>query len=306
MVFQIKTATRELIWTKTALIAPSGGGKTYSALRLANGMLSELKNLGLEQNGRILLANTEQKRGYYYANEFTYDIVDIDAPHNPEKYIELIEFAVEQKYPILILDSTTHEWEGKGGCLDLHQQAGGSFQSWGKVTPRHNKFLVAIADSPIHVIATMRADDQYVLEQGDSKTSVKKVGVGAQQRKGFEYEFTVTFLLDQSTNVAEPKKDNTHLFEHDSTILTEKHGKQVIEWANSGKGYTPPVRNSEVDLELYTKLKTEVKDLVKKASAETLSKYKTLFKDFDEEGNPNNIKESVKLQELITKMKEIK
>ena len=42
------------------------------------------------KDARILLANTEQKRGYYYANEFLYDIVDIDAPHNPEKYVELI------------------------------------------------------------------------------------------------------------------------------------------------------------------------------------------------------------------------
>lgn len=306
MAFQIKQAKRELIWTKVALIAPSGGGKTYSALRLATGMMQELKKLGLEQNGKILLANTEQKRGYYYANEFNYDIVDVDSPHNPEKYVELVEFAVEQKYPILILDSTTHEWEGKGGCLDLHQLAGGTFQSWAKVTPRHNKFLVAVADSPIHIIATMRADDQYVLEQGDSKTNVKKVGVGAQQRKGFEYEFTTTFLLDQSTNVAEPKKDNTHLFEHDSTILTEKNGIQIIQWANSGEGYTPPIRNSEMDVELYTKLKNEIKTLAKNATPELLEKYKEVFKEFDEDGNPNNIKDIEKLKQLTEKMKEIK
>lgn len=306
MTFQIKQAVRELIWTKTALISPSGGGKTYSSLRLATGMLSELTKLGLQQNGKILLANTEQKRGYYYANEFVYDIVDIQAPHNPEKYVELIEFAVSQNYPILVLDSTTHEWEGKGGCLDLHQQAGGTFQSWGKVTPRHNKFLVQLADSPIHIIATMRADDQYVLEQGTDKTSVKKIGVGAQQRKGFEYEFTCTFLLDQSTNIAEPKKDNTHLFEHDTTLLTEKHGVKIIEWANSGSGYTPPVRGDEYDYALYDKLKKELKNIVKKAAPEMLVKFKDVYKEFDEEANPNNVKDTVKLQEMLNKLKEIK
>ena len=48
-------------------------------------MLKELEKT-TNKDARILMGNTEQKRGYYYANEFDYDIVDIDAPHNPEKY----------------------------------------------------------------------------------------------------------------------------------------------------------------------------------------------------------------------------
>ena len=43
MALKMKRATRELIWVKLALMAPSGGGKTYSALRLATGMLEQLK-----------------------------------------------------------------------------------------------------------------------------------------------------------------------------------------------------------------------------------------------------------------------
>ena len=185
MAFQVKKAKREKIYVKVALMAPSGGGKTYGSLRLATGMAEEIKN-ETGKDAKILLANTEQKRGYYYANEFDYDIVDIDAPHNPEKYVELIEFAVSEGYDILIIDSSSHEWEGKGGCLELQQQAGGTYQAWGKVTPRHNKFINAIADSPIHIIATMRGKDQYEVSKDDrGKTSVQKLGVGAKQRDGF-------------------------------------------------------------------------------------------------------------------------
>ena len=80
---------------------------------------------------------------------------------------------------------------------------------------------------------------------------MKKLGVGAKQRDGFEYEFTCTFLLDQKTNMADVQKDNTHIFEDDgSVVLTERHGEKVIEWANSGEGYTPPVRNSKPDTEI--------------------------------------------------------
>ena len=133
MTFQVKKAKREKIYTKIALMAPSGGGKTYGSLRLATGMAEEIKKEA-GKKARILLANTEQKRGYYYANEFDYDIVDVEAAHNPEKYVELIDFAVAEGYDILIIDSSSHEWEGKGGCLELHQQAGGTYQAWGRHT----------------------------------------------------------------------------------------------------------------------------------------------------------------------------
>lgn len=237
MEFKIKKAVREQIHTKIALMAPSGGGKTYGALRLATGMAQEIKK-ETGKEAKILMGNTEQKRGYYYADEFDYDIIDICAPHNPEKYVDLIDYAVKEGYDILILDSTSHEWEGKGGCLDLQQQAGGTYQSWGKVTPRHNKFMEAIAESPIHIIATMRGKDQYEMIKDDKtgKASVQKLGVGAKQRDGFEYEFTCTFLIDQKTNASEPQKDNSHIFEGQGpTILTEKHGEMIIKWANDGE-----------------------------------------------------------------------
>lgn len=290
MTFQVKKAKREKIYDKVALMAPSGGGKTYSSLRLAKGMAQEIeKETG--KKAKILLANTEQKRGYYYANEFDYDIVDIDAPHEPEKYVDLINFAVSEGYDILIIDSSSHEWEGKGGCLEIHQKAGGQYQHWKSVTPRHNKFISAIADSPIHIIATMRGKDQYEMIKDDKgKASVQKLGVGAKQRDGFEYEFTCTFLLDQKTNTAEVQKDNTHLFDHEGAkLLTESDGVKLIQWANSGEGYTPIVRKTdeEADAEASGDLDTIKKQIVAKAKALGGSKsagVKTVAAQF---GNPN-------------------
>jgi len=304
MAFEIKKAKRELIWTKVALMSPSGGGKTYSSLRLATGMLEELKKLGLEQNGRILMGNTEQKRGYYYANEFDYDIVDIEAPHHPERYVEFIEYAVEQNYPILIIDSSSHEWEGRQGCLELHQQAGGTFNSWAKVTPRHNKFIIAIADSPIHTIATMRSKDAYEIEKSDTgKINVKKIGVGAQQRSGFEFEFSLTFSIDQKTNLAEVQKDNTHLFENEGAVLlNEKHGKDIINWANSGEGYTPPVRDIPSNAEILLETKKVAVERCKQLGGSKNETLMVILKEYEPTGNPNKINDLEKLQELISKL----
>lgn len=311
MEFEVKKAKREKVYTKIALMAPSGGGKTYSSLRLATGMAKELeKETG--KKTKILLANTEQKRGYYYANEFDYDIVDINAPYNPEKFVDLIDFAVSQKYDILILDSTSHEWEGKGGCLELQQQAGGTYQAWGKVTPRHNKFINAIADSPIHIIATMRGKDQYEMTKDDrGKTSVQKLGVGAKQRDGFEYEFTCTFLIDQKTNCAEVQKDNTHIFEHEgSTLLTETHGKRIIQWANSGEGYTPPRRDDEPESEAIDdelpKIKKQIIEICTAVGGQKNTELMSTLKEFAKNGNPNALKDVDKAKECLAAVKKVK
>ena len=308
MGFKIQEAKRELIWTKLALMAPSGGGKSYSALRVATGMLEELKRLGQQGNGKILMGNTEHARGRYYANEFKYDIVDLEAPYNPEMFVEFIEYAVAEGYPILILDSTSPEWEGKQGCLELQQQAGGTYQAWAKVTPRHDKFIASIADSPIHIIATMRGKDQYEMEKSDNKTVVKKLGVGAKQREGFEYEFSLTFLIDQKTNLATPQKDNTHIFEHEGDqLLTEKHGKKIIDWANSGEGFTPSLRNvtAKTPEEGLKELQTSVVTLCKSMGGSGNSSLMDIVKSFEPSGNTNKIKDAAKLQELYEKLIEL-
>lgn len=301
MGFQVKKATREKIYVKIALMAPSGGGKTYGSLRLSKGMAQEIER-ETGKKARILMANTESKRGYYYANEFDYDIVDIDPPHNPEKYVELIDFAVQEGYDILIIDSSSHEWEGKGGCLELQQQAGGTYQAWAKVTPRHNKFINAIADSPIHIIATMRGKDQYEINKDDrGKTSVQKLGVGARQRDGFEYEFTCTFMIDQKTNTAEVSKDNTHIFDAEGpTILSENHGEKIMKWANSGEGYTPVVRKEPVETEDELKtIKAQIVAKCQELGGTKNNDLMTLLKSYVPSGNPNAIRDIDKAQKLL-------
>ena len=303
MQFEAKKATRENIYVKLALMGPSGSGKTYSSLRLATGMLDVMRESGEIGNGKIVLANTEASRGKYYASEFEYDIVDLTAPYTPEMFVDLIDWAVKENYPILIIDTSSKEWEGKGGCLDIHQAAGGTYQAWGKVTPRHDKFIEKIADSPIHIVATMRGKDQYEINKDDDgRLGVKKLGVGAKQREGFEYEFTVTFLLDQSTNMADCKKDNTHLFEDDLEYqLSENHGRQLAEWANSGEGYTPPVRNRKTEQDMIKEIQQQVVDKAKGLGGRSNDALMNLLREYGSE-NPYKIKELAKLEELMEKL----
>ena len=243
----IKKAKRENVKVKILLLGASGSGKTYSALRLAKGM-----------GGKTLMIDTEARRGLYYANEFDYDYVElkevrrtdpdyedykqilprISEPYAPENYIALIRYAIDNGYDNLIIDSITHEWNSKGGILDAKNKMPGNndYVKWAKLTPRHDDFIYEILHSPINVIATVRGKDAYVMEENEKgKQTPKKVGLGAVQRDGIEYEYTVTFLIDQETHVATAMKDNTHLFDGRYSVLTEQDGEDLIKWANAGE-----------------------------------------------------------------------
>jgi energy-coupling factor transporter ATP-binding protein EcfA2 len=223
-----KKAKKERIWLKVLLAGPSGSGKSYSALRLAQGIAKEAK-------GNIAVIDTENGRIRYYADEFSFDDQQLQDPYTPESYIDAIDEAVDAGYSVLVIDSLTHEWNW---CLDQIEKIPGtnSYTKWAKITPRHDKFKEKILQAPIHIIATVRGKDAYVLEQDKNGKQVpKKVGLGYTQRDGLEFEYTVTFNIDQTTHVADSTKDNTHLFENRYEMLTEKDGKALYEWANSGE-----------------------------------------------------------------------
>lgn len=234
--FQVEQAVRTKIYPKIGIFSPSGGGKTYSALRLATGMVEEMERL-TGKKYEIWLANNEGSRGKYYANEFNYKIIELYPPHEPEMYWDLIDFAEQsEECGVLIIDSLSKEWAGEGGCLEIANAVRGTFQDgWKNVSPRHRRLMDKVVDSHLIIIATMRGEDQYTVETDPTTGKVKpvKLGIGAKQGKDFEYEFTCTFSLDQKTNCAENFKDNTHLFERRPHMkLTEQDGINIIRWAN--------------------------------------------------------------------------
>ena len=218
-------AKREQIWTKTMLAGPSGAGKTYTALRLATGIANKC-------GSRIAAIDTEKGRIRYYAEEFDFDDIQLD-DYSPEAYSKMIWAAADAGYKVLIIDSSSHEWTY---CYEtVNKMPGNSFTNWGKMTPRHDKFMEAILQSPMHIICTVRGKDEYVLEEKNGKQTPKKVGLGYKQRDDVEYEYTITFNIRQDDHIASAMKDNTHLFEGRYEMLTEKDGEAIYDWANSGE-----------------------------------------------------------------------
>lgn len=153
---------------------------------------------------------------------------------------------------VIIIDSLTHAWTGVGGALDkqskIAARTGNSYTAWRDVTPEHNRLVDAMLQSPCHVIADIRAKQEYVQEKNEKgKTVVRNVGMGLQMRDGIEYEFTTCFMLDQD-HTANATKDRTGLFDGKYFTITPETGKEIYRWLSSGapeKPAAPAPRKAE-------------------------------------------------------------
>ena len=222
---QLQTAQRKRAKIKMGLQGPSGSGKTMGALLTAFGLCGDWN--------RVAIVDTENHSAELYAHLGTYNVLALNGPYTPEKYIQAIELCEKAGMEVIIIDSVTHEWEN---LLEYHSSLqGNSFTNWNKITPRHNYFVQKILQSPCHIISTVRTKQDYVLQEKNGKMIPEKVGLKSVQRDGLDYEMTLVFDIDMK-NHATASKDRTGLFfgkpEHKLTVET---GKLIKDWCNSGE-----------------------------------------------------------------------
>ena len=159
MTIQFRPAEKSKARLRIALVAPSGYGKTFSALRLATGL-----------GGRIAILDTENSSADLYADKFKYDVLTMNPPYDPSKYLMAIEAAEQGGYQTLIIDSLSHAWSGSGGLLDkqgvLADKGGNSWAAWRTITPEQNQLMERILSANLHIIATMRTKTDWVVEGG--------------------------------------------------------------------------------------------------------------------------------------------
>jgi len=188
---QFKKAVKSQARARIAIIGPSGSGKTYTALRIAQGLAGP--------DGRIAVIDTERGSASKYADEFEFDVLELETFH-PQHYIEAITAAEQTGYEVLIIDSLSHAWAGKEGILELvdqetlRSQSKNAFtEGWRKATPLHNRLVDTMLQSKLHLIVTLRTKTEYVLEKDErtGKTVPNKVGLAPVQRDGLEYEFDI-------------------------------------------------------------------------------------------------------------------
>ncbi|MEM7125003.1 MAG: ATP-binding protein [Chloroflexota bacterium] len=228
MNFTFEQATKEQIRLRMALVGPTGSGKTYTALSLAT---SVGKN--------VAVIDTENNSASRYADEFEFQRLNL-SHHAPDSYIGAIHAAEQAGFDFLIIDSLSHGWMGRDGALELVDKAakrykGNSFAAWRDVTPQHNALVDALIQCKCHLIVTMRAKTEWVVEK-DSKgrSTPRKVGTSPIMRDGIEYEFDIVGDMDDQHHLVVSK---TRCRVLDGEVI-RKPGKELAEsiasWLSDG------------------------------------------------------------------------
>jgi hypothetical protein len=231
MAFIFEKAERKKSKLRLGLTGPSGAGKTYGALLVAKGI-----------GGKIAVIDTEHGSASLYTDLVDFDVLNLPPPYSPENFIAALQAAEQAGYQTVIIDSVTHEWSGKGGCLELQEELtrskyrGNSYQAWSEITPRHRAFLDAIIQSACHVIVTMRSKTDMAMQESiTGKKQVVKLGMKSEQRDGFEYELSLVLDIIHDGHFAVASKDRTGLFvDKDPKPITTNTGTILLAWLENG------------------------------------------------------------------------
>lgn len=228
--YTIQPAVKAQALLRMALYGPSGSGKTMSALRIASAL-----------SDRVGVIDSEHGTSAKYADRWRFDLITLTTRDTPD-YLEAIALFAEAKYPVLILDSISHQWESILAFVDrlgVTKFRGNKFAAWSEATPLHQSFLEAIASYPGHVIVTMRSRTAWATQEGSKGVAPVRIGLEPKQREGMEYEYDLLMELTPE-NQASVIKDRTGRFT--GLVLdqvTEGFGREMLAWLNEGDA--PPV-----------------------------------------------------------------
>lgn len=224
-----KRATKAQAKLRMALMGPAGSGKTFTALSIAGAF------------GNIAVIDTEHGSASKYGDQFTFDVLELTEYH-PQHYIDAISAAGEAGlYDVLVIDSLSHAWNGVGGVLEIVDKASkrtdakNTFAAWRDATPLHNQLIEALLAAPMHLIVTMRAKTEYVLERDErGKMVPRKIGLAPVQREGMEYEFDLVAEMDMQNTLQVTK---TRVPKTTGKVIHypgQAFGKLLKDWLDEG------------------------------------------------------------------------
>lgn len=248
--FVIEEGIRDDSLLRMLLQAPSFGGKTVGALILASGMVAALRRRGMLPNHLsryIGLIDSERKSSKKASGRFNiepFDILPIEPPYTPVRYMAAIGKLQRVGYPIIIVDQISHEWSGEGGVLsmvsDARKNAQNDFAAWNGPSQQHEEFMDCIQNSTAHMICTARSKTAWELvektnSQGRKVKAPERIGMQAKQREGTEFEFDLVLDLRPGSNEVRCIKDRMGFFNGVDTYapLTSDIGGKFVEWIYS-------------------------------------------------------------------------
>lgn len=254
-VINIRKAERAGARLVIALAGVSGSGKTRTALELAFGMVNG-------DASKIGFLDTENRRGSLYADVLKnakgevqqFYIGDLEPPFTPQRYSDAIKAFQDAGVEVLVIDSTTHEYEGTGGILEMREPLPGQSGKRDNIAKaEHKKFMNTLLQSNMHIIACVRAREKVVIDKQGGKTVYIPQGVQPIQEKNFMFEMTASLMMwdsGKSQQVLKCPEELKAILGREEGYLTPADGLALRNWVNGGAKLDPAVEAAKASLKM--------------------------------------------------------
>lgn len=258
--FEAREAVRTQVPLLLGIMSPSGGGKTFSALRLATGMQEIM-------GGDIYGVDTENGRMLHYADQFKFKHVPFAPPFGSLDYLEALRYCNKKGGRIIIVDSMSHEHIGEGGYLETAEAvvdriAGNDYKKreavkmlgWAKAGPLRQKMIEGIKQFDGCFIFCFRAKEKTKPVKKEGKTEVIDMGFMPIAGEEWVYEMAVNCMLEPRSDGV-PTWRSDHVGERmmmklpsqfkgifaEKKPLDESIGRALAQWASGVSPVeTPP------------------------------------------------------------------
>lgn len=254
---------------KGAAFAPTGGGKTLSMLLLAEGLRQVSGKPTFVIDTEI---SGDTGRAAFYKNRAQYQHVLLHPPHNPLSYVDAIEHCLRNGAGQIVIDSATHEHEGVGGVLQMHDDVVAkrgenfNFIAWGPPKKERAVLLRTIQNCPAHLLLCFRAKEKIKMPDkkapNEDDRKVQQLGFMPLGASEIFFEMLFSFLFPpgaegkpQWEGLERGEKEMVKAPEFLKAMLhgckgqvTVELGKQLGQWAHGQSTRSAP--NREVNLEL--------------------------------------------------------
>lgn len=197
----LKPAVNQTAYMKAGILGFQGAGKTYTASRIAAGLVKFVKI----KNPKVAMFDTEKSSDFlvpfFKEQKIEFMAAKSRAFHD---LLDVIHESEKAGVHVMIVDSVTHVWrelmnayKKRNGDRDL------SMRDWGPIKDEWASFTELFVNSKMHVLALGRAGYEYDEEENERthKKNLVKVGTKMKAEGEFGYESDILLEMERIQNL---------------------------------------------------------------------------------------------------------
>lgn len=217
-----KKAENTSAYAKVGLLGFAGSGKTYTATRMAIGLVDLMRRAGLDHGARPAFFLDTETGADWVEPQFREAGIELHTAKT-RSFSDLLAAVseAERDASVLIVDSITHFWrELLEAYLKSKKRSRIEFQDWAVLKKEWGRFTDRYINSAVHIIMCGRAGYEYdYFDDSDGKKQLEKTGIKMKAETETGYEPSLLVLMERHMDM------DTRRISRVATVLKDRSCK---------------------------------------------------------------------------------